>query len=166
MKEKLVLFLDRDGVINEKKLNYVKNINELKFLPNIFDALKKFNDLGFMIIIVTNQSVINRKIISENQLKKIHNNMLKTMEKNLCKITKIYYCPHHPDEKCKCRKPNTGMIEQAIKDFKIKIPNAILIGDSESDIEAANKIKMKSIKIQTNGQLIDLIDDVKKIYFK
>lgn len=166
MKEKLVLFLDRDGVINKKRLDYVKNINELKFLPNIFNAIKKFNDIGFMIIIITNQSVVNRKIISEIQLKEIHDYMLKTMEKNSCKITKIYYCPHHPDEKCKCRKPNTGMIEQAMKDFEIKISNAILIGDSESDIEAATRMKMKSMKIQTDGQLVDLIDDVKDIFFK
>ena len=119
-----------------------------------------------MIIIITNQSVVNRKIISEIQLKEIHDYMLKIMEKNSCKIAKIYYCPHHPDEKCKCRKPNTGMIEQAIKEFEIKIPNAILIGDSESDIEAATRMKMKSIKIQTDGQLLDLIDSVKDIFFK
>jgi len=166
MKEKLVLFLDRDGVINEKRLDYVKDINELKFLPNIFNAIKKFNDMGFIIIVITNQSVVNRKIISEIQLKEIHDHMLKTMEKNSCKIIKIYYCPHHPDEKCNCRKPNTGMIEQAIKDFKIKIPNAILIGDSESDIEAATRMKIKSMKIQINGQLADLIEDVKDMFFK
>lgn len=164
MEEKLVLFLDRDGVINERKTDYVKNINELKFLPNIFEALKKFNDMGFMIIIITNQSIINRKIISKNQLEEIHNHMLKTMEKNLCKITKIYFCPHRPDEKCKCRKPNTGMIEHAMKEFKIKISNSILIGDSESDIEAANRMKMKSIKIQTDGQLINLIDNVRNSF--
>jgi D-glycero-D-manno-heptose 1,7-bisphosphate phosphatase len=166
MKEKLVLFLDRDGVINEKRLDYVKDINELKFLPNIFNAIKKFNDMGFIIIVITNQSVVNRKIISEIQLKEIHDHMLKTMEKNSCEIIKIYYCPHHPDEKCNCRKPNTGMIEQAIKDFKIKIPNAILIGDSDSDIEAATRMKIKSIKIQINGQLADLIEDVKDMFFK
>ena len=166
MKEKLVLFLDRDGVINEKRLDYVKNINELKFLPNIFNSIKKFKDIGFMIIIITNQSVVNRKIISEIQLKEIHDYMLKIMEKNSCKIAKIYYCPHHPDEKCKCRKPNTGMIEQAIKEFEIKIPNAILIGDSESDIEAATRMKMKSIKIESNGSLIEEIDNIKKMFFK
>ena len=166
MKEKLVLFLDRDGVINEKRLDYVKDINELKFVPNIFNAIKKFNDMGFIIIVITNQSVVNRKIISEIQLKEIHDHMLKTMEKNSCEIIKIYYCPHHPDEKCNCRKPNTGMIEQAIKDFKIKIPNAILIGDSESDIEAATRMKIKSMKIQINGQLADLIEDVKDMFFK
>ena len=166
MKEKLVLFLDRDGVINKKRTDYVKTINELKFIPNIFNALKKFNDIGFIIIVITNQSVVNRKIISEIQLKEIHNHMLKTMEKNSCKIAKIYYCPHHPEEKCDCRKPNSGMIKQAMNDFEIKTQNAILIGDSETDIEAATKMKIKSIKIQTDGQLIDLIDDVKNIFFK
>ena len=92
--------------------------------------------------------------------------MLKTMEKNSCKIAKIYYCPHHPEEKCDCRKPNSGMIKQAMNDFEIKTQNAILIGDSETDIEAATKMKIKSIKIQTDGQLIDLIDDVRNIFFK
>jgi len=166
MKEKLVLFLDRDGVINKKRTDYVKTINELKFIPNIFNALKKFNDIGFIIIVITNQSVVNRKIISEIQLKEIHNHMLKTMEKNSCKIAKIYYCPHRPEEKCDCRKPNSGMIKQAMNDFEIKTQNAILIGDSETDIEAATKMKIKSIKIQTDGQLIDLIDDVRNIFFK
>ena len=166
MKEKLVLFLDRDGVINEKRLDYVKNINELKFLPNIFNSIKKFKDIGFMIIIITNQSVVNRKIISEIQLKEIHDYMLKIMEKNSCEITKIYYCPHHPDELCNCRKPNTGMIEQAIKDFKIDLSNTLLIGDSDSDIQAAYKMKIKSIKMKTDGNLNDLIDDIEVLLFK
>ena len=164
MKEKLVIFLDRDGVINKKRSDYVKNTNELEFITNIFKGIKQFNDLGFTIIIITNQSVINRKIISEEQLKKIHNYMLKIMKKNACNITKIYYCPHRPNEKCNCRKPNTGMIEKAIKDFKIEISNSILIGDSKSDIEAATKMGIKSIKIETDGQLMDLIEDIKKIF--
>ena len=113
-----------------------------------------------------NLEVIKVDLLDSIQLKKIHNHMLKTMEKNSCKIAKIYYCPHHPEEKCDCRKPNSGMIKQAMNDFEIKTQNAILIGDSETDIEAATKMKIKSIKIQTNGQLIDLIDDVKNIFFK
>ncbi len=166
MAMKQILFLDRDGVINEKRNDYVKSVNEFKFLPNIFDALKKINDLGISIIIITNQSIVNRKIISENQLKGIHDYMLKTIEKNSCKITKIYYCPHHPDEKCNCRKPNTGMIEQAVKDFKIDVSNALLIGDSNSDIHAADKMKMKSIKMKTDGNLNDLVEEIKGIFFK
>ena len=86
-----ILFLDRDGVINKKRNDYVKNINEFEFLPNVLTALKKLNHLGVSIIIITNQSVINRKIISEKQLKKIHEYMLKIMKENSCEITKIYY---------------------------------------------------------------------------
>ena len=160
------LFLDRDGVINKKRKDHVKNINEFKFLPNVLTALKKLNHLGVSIIIITNQSVINRKIISEKQLKKIHEYMLKIMKENSCEITKIYYCPHHPDELCDCRKPNTGMIEQAIKDFKIDLSNTLLIGDSDSDIQAAYKMKIKSIKMQTDGNLNDLIEDIEALLFK
>ena len=91
--------------------------------------------------------------------------MLTVMEKNSCKITKIYYCPHHPNENCKCRKPKTGMIEQAVEDFKIDLSNALLIGDSDSDIQAANKMKIKSIKIKTNGNLNELIKDIERMFF-
>lgn len=161
-----VLFLDRDGVINKKREDYVKNIEEFEFLPNIFDALKKLNNLGITIIIITNQSIVNRKIISENQLNEIHDFMQKKMKERSCSITKIYFCPHRPDEKCSCRKPDTGMIEQAVKDFNINLKNSLLIGDSESDIEAANRMKISSIKLETNGDLNHLINDIKEIFFK
>lgn len=92
--------------------------------------------------------------------------MLAILAKNSCKISKIYYCPHHPDENCDCRKPKTGMIKQAVKDFKIDLSNALLIGDSDSDIQAANSMKIKSIKIKTNGKLNELIKDIEHIFFK
>jgi D,D-heptose 1,7-bisphosphate phosphatase len=166
IKKNRILFLDRDGVINKKRVDYVKNIDEFEFLPDIFNAIRKINELGFIIIIITNQSVVNRQIISEKKLKQIHDHMLTVMEKNSCKITKIYYCPHHPNENCKCRKPKTGMIEQAVEDFKIDLSNALLIGDSDSDIQAANKMKIKSIKIKTNGNLNKLIKDIERMFFR
>ena len=121
-----ILFLDRDGVINKKREDYVKNIQEFEFLPGIFDAIKKINDLDISIIVITNQSVINRKLVSENQLNEIHEFMQQTMKEKSCKILKIYFCPHHPKEKCTCRKPNTGMIEQAIEDYNIDLFQIIL----------------------------------------
>ncbi len=162
---KQFLFLDRDGVINKKREDYVKTIQELEFIPGIFDAIKKLNSLGIHIIVITNQSVVNRKIISEDQLNKIHNFMLETMKEKSCTISKIYFCPHHPEERCVCRKPNTGMIEQAIKDFNINLSNTLLIGDSNSDIEAAKKMKIRSIKLETDGNLYGLIDEIKGIFF-
>lgn len=162
---KQFLFLDRDGVINKKREDYVKTIQEFEFVPGIFDAIKKLNSLGIQIIVITNQSVVNRKIISEIQLNEIHDFMLETMQKNSCTISKIYFCPHHPEEKCDCRKPNTGMIKQAIKDFNINLSNTLLIGDSNSDIEAAKKMKIRSIKLETNGNLYELMDEIKGIFF-
>ena len=161
-----VLFLDRDGVINKKREDYVKNVGEFEFLPNIFEAIKKINNLGITIIVITNQSIVNRKIISKNQLNEIHDFMQNKMKEKSCSIKKIYFCPHHPDEKCSCRKPNTGMIEQAVKDFNIDLKNSLLIGDSESDIEVANRMKINSIKLETNGDLNYLIDNIKEIFFK
>ena len=163
---KRFLFLDRDGVINKKREDYVKTIQELEFIPGIFDAIKKLNSLGIYIIVITNQSIVNRKIVSEDQLNQIHEFMQKTMKEKSCTISKIYFCPHHPEEKCTCRKPNTGMIEQAIKDFNINLPDTLLIGDSNSDIEAAKKMKIRSIKLETDGNLNDLMDEIKGIFFK
>ena len=162
---KQFLFLDRDGVINKKREDYVKTIQELEFIPGIFDAIKKLNSLGIHIIVITNQSVVNRKIISEVQLNKIHDFMLETMKDKSCIISKIYFCPHQPEERCECRKPNTGMIEQAIKEFNINLSNTLLIGDSNSDIEAAKKMKIRSIKLKTNGSLYEIIDEIKGIFF-
>ena len=166
MKNDLIVFLDRDGVINKKNEKYVKNVNEFEFLPKIFEAVKKINELGFKIIIITNQSVINRKIISVAELNKIHEYMLKKFNEKSCKILKIYYCPHKPDENCRCRKPNTGMITKAIKEFDINLSNSILIGDSDSDIETAKRMNIKSIKLNANENLIEKIDNIKEMFFK
>ena len=87
-----VLFLDRDGVINKKREDYVKNVGEFEFLPNIFEAIKKINNLGITIIVITNQSIVNRKIISKNQLNEIHDFMQNKMKEKSCSIKKIYFC--------------------------------------------------------------------------
>ena len=166
MKDEPTIFLDRDGIINKKRNDYVKNINEFEFLPNIFEAIKKINELGFKIIIITNQSVVNRQIISEEELKGIHKYMMNEFKEKSCEISKIYYCPHKPNENCDCRKPNVGMIQQAVKDLDIDLSNSLLIGDSDSDIEAAEKMKIKSIKMKTNGSLSELIDNIKQMFFK
>jgi len=166
MNDEPTIFLDRDGIINKKRNDYVKNINEFEFLPNVFEAIKKINELGFKIIIITNQSVVNRQIISEEELKGIHKYMMNEFKEKSCEISKIYYCPHKPNENCNCRKPNVGMIQQAVKDLDIDLSNSLLIGDSDSDIEAAKKMKIKSIKMKTNGSLIELIDNIKQMFFK
>jgi len=156
------IFLDRDGVVNENRDDYVKNKNEFIFLPQVFTAINKFNQMGFLTIIITNQSAINRGIITKTQLDDIHTFMLNELEKNSCKITKIYFCPHRPDEDCSCRKPQTGLLTRAIEDFDIDISNSWLIGDKESDILAAKKIGLKSIFVNEENGLLYAVNLIKK----
>ena len=148
-----VVFLDRDGVINKKREDYVKSSNELIILPNVKKSIKELKKNGFNIIIVTNQSPINRGIISKNELKKIHEEMILKINEGLT-LDMIYYCPHRPDEKCECRKPKPGMLLQAIKDWEVDIEKSWLIGDSESDVQAGKAVGIKSIRIKENEDLL------------
>ncbi len=151
------VFLDRDGVINLHRDDYVKNLDELKILPNVPKAIKFLNDLGFIIIVVTNQSVINRKIISIDELDILHSTISSKIAKYSGKIECFYYCPHLPSENCICRKPKPGLLLQSIKDFDIDVSSSLLIGDTDIDIESALSAKIKGYKIKRNGDLLDFV---------
>lgn len=141
------VFFDRDGVINKKALehDYIKNWNEFEIIPEIIDVMKHVQEKGYKIIIVTNQRGIARKIVSEENLAEIHHNLNKLLMANGIFITDIFYCPHGIDENCSCRKPKPGMLLEAKKLYSIDFDKSFLIGDSESDILAANSVNVKSI---------------------
>lgn len=150
MKEKnKAVFLDRDGIINRKPSDgdYVKTWEEFDFLPGVNEAIKKLKDNGFLIVIVTNQRGIAKGLMTKKDLDKIHRMMKKELEKGNAHIDKIYYCPHDLSEKCKCRKPEPGMLKRAASDLKIDLKNSWMIGDSESDIRAGKKAGCRTIII-------------------
>ena len=151
------VFLDRDGVINYNRNDYVKNKNEFKIIEDVPKAIGLLNSSNIKVIIVTNQSAINRGLLSIEGLNKIHSYFKEELQKYDAKIDAIYYCPHKPENNCGCRKPKSGMILQAAKDLNIDCKNSLLIGDRDSDIEAANNVGMKSIRIQTDGNLLEII---------
>nr|MBP3725033.1 D-glycero-beta-D-manno-heptose 1,7-bisphosphate 7-phosphatase [Campylobacter sp.] len=134
---KKAVFLDRDGVINEDS-GYVSKISDFKFINGVFEALRGFKELGYLLIIVTNQSGISRGFYTLDDFEKLNKFMLDEFTKNGVFIDKVYFCPHSPEENCECRKPKAGMILQGLKEFDINPQNSILIGDKISDIEAAN----------------------------
>ncbi|RLB84066.1 MAG: D-glycero-beta-D-manno-heptose-1,7-bisphosphate 7-phosphatase [Deltaproteobacteria bacterium] len=136
---KRVVFLDRDGVINRDSPDYIKDWSEFKFLPGSIEAIKDLTLNGFAIIIITNQSAINRKLISEDTLKKIHDRMNSIINAHGGKINKIFSCPHIPEDRCNCRKPKPGLIYEAQKRFLIDLSASSFIGDSSRDIECAKK---------------------------
>lgn len=141
------VFLDRDGVINVNEPEYVHRKDDFKFAPGAIPALKKLSRTDYKIIIMTNQSGIGRGYFGEKDLKNLHEWMLEELEKENIRIDKIYYCPHAPWENCSCRKPKTGMIKKAVKDFGMNLSKSWIIGDSEQDIKMGKEVNLKTIRL-------------------
>ena len=156
------LFLDRDGVINVKlDRQYVKNTNEFEFMIGVETAISKLSKIFNRIIIVTNQQGIAKEIMSAKDLDVLHNYMLFELKKNGGVIDKIYYCSHLAVESCNCRKPNTGMIQQAIIDFpEIKLAESYLIGDSDTDIIAGIEMGLITVKVDNEYTLSKWCDEL------
>jgi len=138
------LFLDRDGVINVEK-NYLYKKEDFKFIDGIFELCGYYQELGYIIIVVTNQSGIARKYYTEDDFNILSSWMLQEFRNNKIQISKVYFCPHHPEitGKCSCRKPNAGMLFEAKEEFNIDLKNSIIIGDKERDIEAGINAGLK-----------------------
>lgn len=134
------LFLDRDGVINVDK-GHVYLKEQFEFNEGIFDLCKKYQEQGYLIIIITNQAGIAKGYYSEADFLKLTEWMINEFAGHGIVISKVYYCPHHPDitGPCPCRKPEPGMILQAAIDFDLNIPECVLAGDKESDLEAGRR---------------------------
>jgi len=148
----LALFLDRDGVVN-KEIDYANRIEDFIFVDDIFKLCKKFQTSGFKIFIVTNQSGISRKYYSEQDFLNLSEWMSIRFSEEGITISKIYYCPHHPDitGPCNCRKPKPGLIKRAEMDFDLDLSNSILVGDNISDIMAGKNAGVGiNILIPTN----------------
>ena len=158
-----VVFFDRDGVINKERKDYVKNTSELEIFPETLEVISKLKKLGFLIIVITNQSAINRGLMSHEDLKKIHQKIQDSLLEFGCKIDAFYYCPHRPDENCNCRKPNIGLFENALADFKIDVSKSWMIGDHKKDILAAQKINCKSILVSNPSEIKNILDKILEV---
>jgi D-glycero-D-manno-heptose 1,7-bisphosphate phosphatase len=132
-----VVFLDRDGVINQDSPDYIKNWLEFHFIPGGLQALKRLKTSGFTTIVITNQSGVHRNLFSQTNLDEIHTNMQHAVAAHGGWIEDIYFCPHHPEENCDCRKPKPGMILQAQQQHRIDLSTAYMVGDSVKDMECA-----------------------------
>ncbi len=156
MKNKAV-FLDRDGVINKKRIDHVKSVDEFKIFSSVGDEIKLLRDKGYLVIIITNQSVIGRNIISEKKLDEIHIELKNYLKQSNTYVDSIYYCPHIPEQNCDCRKPKPGLIFEACQDFDIDLKNSYFIGDSISDLDAAGNAGCKGILLKQHQNLFELV---------
>ena len=143
------LFLDRDGVINEKLPgDYVKQIDEFQFLPGVLDALEKASRIFDVIVVVTNQQGIGKGIMTDTRLFTIHQYMIKELFNNGGRIDKIYFCPDLEADNPSHRKPRTGMAFDARADYpSIEFAKSIIAGDSPSDMEFGQRLGMKCVGI-------------------
>jgi len=153
---KKALFLDRDGVINKEK-NYLYKVEEFEFIDGVFDTCKFFQDRGYELIIITNQAGIARGYYTEEDFHKLNDWMLEEFKKRGIKISKVYFCPHHPDftGECECRKPKPGMILQAQGEFGLDLSSSILVGDKESDIRVGKNAGVGLNVLVKSGHKID-----------
>lgn len=158
---KKAIFLDRDGTINVEK-DYIYKSEDLVFEEGTIEALKTFKNLGYILIVISNQSGIARGYFTEEDLNIFNNNMNEILKKNGIGITEFYCCPHHPDgigeykKVCECRKPNNKMIEDAIKKYNIAREKSYMIGDKTSDIGAGLKSNLKTVLVKTGYGLKDM----------
>ena len=143
------IFLDRDGVINANRPDHVKSWDEFVFLPNALAALRKLTASDFRVIVTTNQAAIARGLVAEETVRDIHTRMIAAVERAGGRIDAVYFCPHHPDDKCGCRNPQPGLFVQAARDSDIDLARSFVIGDAFSDVAAALAIGAQPILVLT-----------------
>lgn len=149
-----IIVLDRDGVINHDSDDYIKSAEEFIPIDGSISAIGRLCAAGFKVVVATNQSGLARKYFDKDQLSEIHHLMCSMVEEAGGVIEGIFYCPHHPDEGCTCRKPGTGLLQQIENEFTCKLHGSYFVGDSLKDIEAARAFDCKPILVRTGKGLI------------
>ena len=153
------IFLDRDGTMNVSK-GFISKADDLELIPGTIDAIKAINKSGALAIVITNQPVIARGECSFEELHNIHNKLKTLLGEKGAFVDDIFYCPHHPDKgfegevpelkfDCECRKPKTGMIEEAVRKYNIDLSKSYMVGDSTMDLETARNAGIKSVLVNT-----------------
>ncbi len=142
-KKQKAAFIDRDGTLIEE-VNFLSRLEDLRLFSYTAEAIRLLKESGFLIVVVTNQSGIGREIFEESAMREIHAQIQTDLE-----LDAFYFCPHLPTDGCRCRKPNTGMIEQASKNFSIDLESSWMIGDKAIDVETGFNARIKTALVLT-----------------
>jgi len=149
-----LIILDRDGVVNEDSDAYIKTQDEWQPIPGSLEAIARLSQAGFHVVIATNQSGISRGLFNVDMLNRIHNRMIDEIHHKGGEVDAIFFCPHGPDDHCRCRKPGTGLFEDIAERLKTNLNGTYAVGDSLRDIEAARAAKAIPILVRTGkGQM-------------
>ena len=149
------VFMDRDGTINEE-VGYVNHFDRFVLLPRVGEAIRMLNRHGFKTVVITNQSGVARGYFPESLIRRVHQRMQDLLKREGAYLDGIYYCPHHPDvgsppyrQKCRCRKPETGLVDEASRVLDLDCSKSYMIGDRGKDIEFGHRIGAKRILVLT-----------------
>ncbi len=153
--KKPAVFVDRDGTINEQ-MGYINHVSRFRILPRVPQAIRMLNRDGFLVIVVSNQSGVARGYYPLDLVETVHRLMVSRITERQGNIDGVFFCPHHPagsvpefSRDCDCRKPKTGLIEQAAKSFEIDLPRSFVVGDMCTDIELAHEPDSKGVLVKT-----------------
>jgi len=157
------IFLDRDGVICENRSDHVKSWQEFEFLPEAKRSLAALSQLNLPIVVVTNQAIVNRGLASASAVEDIHRRMVAEITAIGGRIDRIIYCPHRPEDKCACRKPEPGMLLQAAQEMGIDLANSYFVGDAATDMMAARKVGCQSFLVLTGRGFQQLVPALRSV---
>ena len=144
------VFLDRDGTINQDT-GYIDSPERLFIIDGAASAIKRLNSKGFRVVVITNQSGVGRGYFTKEAADSVNKKLEEVLKREGAHLDGIYYCPHHPDDNCECRKPRIGLLEKAKNDLAIDFKKSYVIGDKVSDIEIAQGIGGKGILVLTGS---------------
>ncbi|MBI2841894.1 MAG: D-glycero-beta-D-manno-heptose 1,7-bisphosphate 7-phosphatase [Armatimonadetes bacterium] len=147
-----VVFLDRDGVINRNREDYVKSVEEFEFLPGALEALKRLTEAGWDVVVISNQAGVGKGLMTEATLEEIDRLMLSKISEAGGSIAATYYCAHRQEENCGCRKPAPGLILRASRELGLDPKDAVLVGDSARDVLAGQSAGCRTVVV-LSGQV-------------
>jgi D-glycero-D-manno-heptose 1,7-bisphosphate phosphatase len=142
------VFLDRDGTVSEE-VGYLNHLSRFQLLPGAAAAIRRLNDASLPVIVVTNQSGVGRGYFPEQLVRDVHDRMSVELLKGGARLDGVYYCPHVSSHECECRKPKTGMLEQAARELGLDLNKSFVVGDRHSDVEVAHGAGARSILVRT-----------------
>ena len=150
------IFIDRDGTIN-RDVPYCSCPEDFELLPTVAEGIRLLNEQSFKVAVVTNQSGIARGYFTEEMLAGIHRKMRDDLDIEGAFVDAVYYCPHHPDAGCECRKPNVGLFQQAAAELQIDLAKSYIIGDKLLDVAAAKRVNCKVVLVPSSEPEISLV---------
>lgn len=156
---KKAVFIDRDDTI-AKDVPYCSRPEDMVLFDGVPSAIKKLNDAGYLVIVITNQSGVARGYFDENTLTQIHEKMVADIEAGGGRIDDIFICPHHPDDNCGCRKPEVGMGIAAIKKHHIDVTSSYMIGNSDADVQFGEKLGCRTFKVSDKFTFVDAVNEI------